>query len=54
MRRYKVWADACADSFGGLDIVTVDALHQESDGKEVILEMNGTSSGTSVLCSICT
>lgn len=27
------------------DIVTVDALHQESDSAEIILEMNGTSSG---------
>lgn len=44
--QYKLWADACAQSFGGLEIVTVDALHRAEDGKEFILEMNGTSSGS--------
>lgn len=34
----------CSKSFGGMDIVTVDAIHAK-DGKEYILEMNGTSSG---------
>eukprot|EP00750_Incisomonas_marina_P013399 INCI17309.6.p1 GENE.INCI17309.6~~INCI17309.6.p1 ORF type:complete len:337 (+),score=59.68 INCI17309.6:165-1175(+) len=43
--QYKLWADACAKSFGGLEIVTVDALHRAEDGTEFILEMNGTSSG---------
>ena len=43
--RYRLWADSAAATFGGLEIVTVDALHRAKDGKEFILEMNGTSSG---------
>mmetsp|Transcript_75900 Transcript_75900/g.216481 ORF Transcript_75900/g.216481 Transcript_75900/m.216481 type:complete len:112 (+) Transcript_75900:215-550(+) len=31
--------------FGGLDILTVDAIHESSTGREYILEVNGTSSG---------
>jgi len=42
--RYKLWADEAAKMFGGLDILTVDAIIQES-GEELILEVNGTSSG---------
>ena len=40
-----MWADEAAASFGGLEIVTVDAIHCADTGKEWILEMNGTSSG---------
>lgn len=43
--RWRVWADAAADMFGGLDILTVDAIIEEGTGKEYILEVNGTSSG---------
>lgn len=42
---YKFWADEAAKMFGGLDIVTVDAIHNVKDGKEYIMEVNGTSSG---------
>lgn len=43
--RWKGWADAAAGLFGGLDILTVDAIIEEGTGKELILEVNGTSSG---------
>lgn len=43
--QYKLWADECSKCFGGLDIVTVDAIHSSVDDSEHILEMNGTSSG---------
>lgn len=42
---YKRWVDEASASFGGMDICTVDAIHSAEDGKEWILEMNGTSSG---------
>jgi len=45
--RWKLWADAAAEMFGGLDILTVDAIVEEGTGKELILEVNGTSSGLS-------
>eukprot|EP01012_Entosiphon_sulcatum_P024720 TRINITY_DN2994_c0_g1_i1.p1 TRINITY_DN2994_c0_g1~~TRINITY_DN2994_c0_g1_i1.p1 ORF type:complete len:356 (-),score=75.16 TRINITY_DN2994_c0_g1_i1:12-1079(-) len=41
---YRRWVDESSKMFGGLDILTVDALHCR-DGKEYILEVNGTSSG---------
>lgn len=43
--RYKKWADASSSMFGGLDILTVDAIIEEGTGSEFILEVNGTSSG---------
>lgn len=43
--RWKVWADSAAEMFGGLDILTVDAIVEEGTGKEYIMEVNGTSSG---------
>jgi len=43
--RWRLWADVAAEIFGGLDILTVDAIVEESTGKETILEVNGTSSG---------
>jgi len=43
--RYKFWADVCGQCFGGLDIITVDVLVSAKDGKEYILEFNGTASG---------
>jgi len=42
---YKFWADEAAKMFGGLDILTVDAIHNIKDGKEYIMEVNGTSTG---------
>jgi synapsin len=42
--QYRMWAEEASKFFGGLDICTVDAIHT-SDGKEYILEVNGTSSG---------
>eukprot|EP01052_Picozoa_sp_SAG31_P022588 SAG31_NODE_1802_length_7238_cov_3.417285_6_plen_349_part_00 len=43
--QYQFWAEAAAEMFGGLDICTVDVLHEASTGRELILEVNGTSSG---------
>jgi len=43
--RWRFWADSAAELFGGLDILTVDAIVEEGTGKEHILEVNGTSSG---------
>jgi glutathione synthase/RimK-type ligase-like ATP-grasp enzyme len=43
--RWRLWADAAAEMFGGLDILTVDAMVEQGTGKEYILEVNGTSSG---------
>jgi len=43
--RWRLWADKAAQMFGGLDILTVDAIIEESSKKEYILEVNGTSSG---------
>lgn len=48
--RWQRWADSAAELFGGLDILTVDAIVEEGTGKEYILEVNGTSSG---LCPEC-
>ena len=42
---HRRWAAAAATLFGGLDILTVDAIHDSKTGKEYILEVNGTSSG---------
>mmetsp|Transcript_62988 Transcript_62988/g.177667 ORF Transcript_62988/g.177667 Transcript_62988/m.177667 type:complete len:348 (+) Transcript_62988:145-1188(+) len=43
--RWRRWAEVAAEMFGGLDILTVDAIVEEGTGREVILEVNGTSSG---------
>ncbi|GAB5370549.1 hypothetical protein AAMO2058_001502600 [Amorphochlora amoebiformis] len=42
---YKFWADEASKLFGGLDICTVDAIHNAKDGKEYIMEVNDTASG---------
>jgi len=43
--RWRGWAAAAAEMFGGLDILAVDAIVEEGTGKEFILEVNGTSVG---------
>jgi len=42
---YKLMADECAKIFGGIDILGLDLLHSEEDGKEYILELNDTAIG---------
>mmetsp|Transcript_14775 Transcript_14775/g.31824 ORF Transcript_14775/g.31824 Transcript_14775/m.31824 type:complete len:338 (+) Transcript_14775:60-1073(+) len=49
--RWKIWADEAAAMFGGLEILTVDAIVEEGTGKEYILEVNGTSSGLHPDCA---
>jgi hypothetical protein len=41
---YRRWADACAEVFGGLELLAVDALI-DTDGNHVIIELNGTAIG---------
>lgn len=36
---YRRWADEASVLFGGLDILTVDAIHDTATGKEFILEV---------------
>lgn len=43
--KYRRWADEASRLFGGLDILSVDAIHDARTGKEWIMEVNGTSSG---------
>lgn len=46
--QYRGWAEAASTMFdGGLSILSVDAIHDETTGKEYILEVNGTSTGLS-------
>ena len=42
--KHKEWIDAASTIFGGLDICALDVLKLK-DGKEVILELNGTACG---------
>ena len=42
--KYKWWADACSQLFGGMDVLAVDAIHGKN-GKDYILELNGTAIG---------
>eukprot|EP01117_Protostelium_nocturnum_P006644 TRINITY_DN2393_c1_g1_i1.p1 TRINITY_DN2393_c1_g1~~TRINITY_DN2393_c1_g1_i1.p1 ORF type:complete len:393 (-),score=128.11 TRINITY_DN2393_c1_g1_i1:153-1331(-) len=41
---YKLWAEECGKCFGGMDFLSVDALHGK-DGKNYIIELNGTATG---------
>ena len=49
--RWEVWVEETKSMFGGLDILTVDAIVEESTGEEYILEVNGTSSGLHPDCA---
>jgi glutathione synthase/RimK-type ligase-like ATP-grasp enzyme len=40
----KLWAVEASKLFGGMDILTVDAIHTK-EGKDVILEINDSASG---------
>jgi synapsin len=42
---FRVWAEEASHMFGGLDICTVDAIHDSKTGKDLIMEVNGTASG---------
>jgi len=44
---FKFWAEECGKLFGGMEILTVDAIHTK-DGKDYILEINDTASGLHV------
>eukprot|EP01119_Soliformovum_irregulare_P022977 TRINITY_DN7953_c0_g1_i2.p2 TRINITY_DN7953_c0_g1~~TRINITY_DN7953_c0_g1_i2.p2 ORF type:complete len:167 (-),score=47.89 TRINITY_DN7953_c0_g1_i2:11-511(-) len=41
---FQFWIDQTSQLFGGMDIMTVDAIHC-TDGTDVILEINDTASG---------
>lgn len=45
--KYQRWIDEASQIFGGLDICTVDAIHDQDTDQDVIMEVNGTSSGFS-------
>jgi glutathione synthase/RimK-type ligase-like ATP-grasp enzyme len=40
---WKRWAELAGTILGGLDILTVDAMHR--NGEELIIEINDTASG---------
>jgi len=42
--QFKLWAHEAGKLFGGMDILTVDAIHTEN-GDDYILEINDTASG---------
>ncbi|KAL6057311.1 Asparaginyl-tRNA synthetase, cytoplasmic (Asparagine--tRNA ligase) (AsnRS) [Balamuthia mandrillaris] len=41
---YQLWVDECSKIFGGLDILSIDAVIDEA-GKHTILEVNDTATG---------
>jgi len=42
--QFEVWANEAGKLFGGIDILTVDAIHT-TDGQDFILEINDSASG---------
>jgi glutathione synthase/RimK-type ligase-like ATP-grasp enzyme len=42
---YTRWVEEAQKMFGGLDILSIDAIHNKDTGEEVIMEVNGTASG---------
>lgn len=48
--RFRLWAHEASQMFGGLDICTVDAIHDSKTNKDLIMEVNGTASGFSPHC----
>ena len=42
---YLFWITEACKCFNGLDICTVDAIHDAENDKNYIMEINGTSSG---------
>eukprot|EP01121_Diplochlamys_sp_Union-15-3_P017460 TRINITY_DN6149_c0_g1_i1.p1 TRINITY_DN6149_c0_g1~~TRINITY_DN6149_c0_g1_i1.p1 ORF type:complete len:278 (+),score=25.24 TRINITY_DN6149_c0_g1_i1:218-1051(+) len=42
--KFRLWADEAGKLFGGMDILTVDAIHT-TDDKDYIIEINDTASG---------
>jgi hypothetical protein len=45
--QYLFWITEACRMFGGLDICTVDVIHDEDTGRDIIMEVNGSSSGLS-------
>ena len=40
--KHKAWIDAVSQMFGGLDICSLEAVVSRIDGKEWIIEVNGS------------
>ncbi|HEY9818996.1 MAG TPA: hypothetical protein V6D20_24770 [Candidatus Obscuribacterales bacterium] len=41
---HVLWAEEAAKCFGGMDLLALDVMHGK-DGKDYIIEMNGTAIG---------
>ncbi len=47
---HTLWINEASKMFGGLDICTVDAIHDTTTDRDVIMEVNGTASGFLPTC----